>query len=156
MLQWMRLYTLGSRGSRELKTFLEICLISSRIDQNFSLQRERTSIYREVCAKLVDRGPRCGFHSVWFQPSDRAKLVTRDVDFTPCNFSHQIALNQWDRGPWRGFHSVWFQLSNCVINPDRPISLFTARRHHVGMHVGLRGPTTCPHRATSPPWVPHD
>ena len=33
MLQWMRLYTLGSRGSRELKTFLEICLISSRIDQ---------------------------------------------------------------------------------------------------------------------------
>ena len=33
MLQWMRLYTLGSRGSRELNTFLEICLISSRIDQ---------------------------------------------------------------------------------------------------------------------------
>ena len=33
MLQWMRLYTLGSRGSRELKTFLEIHLISSRIDQ---------------------------------------------------------------------------------------------------------------------------
>ena len=33
MLQCMRLYTLGSRGSRELKTFLEIGLISSRIDQ---------------------------------------------------------------------------------------------------------------------------
>ena len=33
MLQWMRLYTLGSRGSRELKTFLETCLISSRVDQ---------------------------------------------------------------------------------------------------------------------------
>ena len=33
MLQWMRLYTLGSRGSQELKTFLEIRLISSRIDQ---------------------------------------------------------------------------------------------------------------------------
>ena len=33
MLQWLRLYTLGSRGLRELKTFLEICLISSRIDQ---------------------------------------------------------------------------------------------------------------------------
>ena len=33
MLQWLRLYTLGSRGSRELKTFLETCLISSRIDQ---------------------------------------------------------------------------------------------------------------------------
>ena len=33
MLQWMRLYTLGSRGSRELKTFLETRLISSRVDQ---------------------------------------------------------------------------------------------------------------------------
>ena len=35
MLQWLRLYTLGSRGSRELKTFLETRLISSRVDQKF-------------------------------------------------------------------------------------------------------------------------
>ena len=97
--QWLRLYTLGSRGTRELKTFLEICLISLRKDQKLSLQRERTSIYKEVCAKLVDCGPRRGFHSVLFQPSDRAKLVARDADFTPCNFSHQIARNRWDRGP---------------------------------------------------------
>ena len=33
MLQWLRLCTLGSRGSRELKIFLEIRLISSQIDQ---------------------------------------------------------------------------------------------------------------------------
>ena len=33
MLQWMHLYTLGSGGSRELKTFLEIRLIYSPIDQ---------------------------------------------------------------------------------------------------------------------------
>ena len=33
MLQWLRLYTLGSRGSGELKTFLETRLISSRVDQ---------------------------------------------------------------------------------------------------------------------------
>ena len=33
MLQWLRLYTLGSKGSRELKTFLKIRFISSRIDQ---------------------------------------------------------------------------------------------------------------------------
>ena len=33
MLQWLRFYTLGSRGSRELKTFLETRLISSRVDQ---------------------------------------------------------------------------------------------------------------------------
>ena len=35
MLQWLRLYTLGGRGSRELKTFLESRLISSRVDQKF-------------------------------------------------------------------------------------------------------------------------
>ena len=33
MLQWLRLYTLGSRGSREVKTLLETRLISSRVDQ---------------------------------------------------------------------------------------------------------------------------
>ena len=40
MLQWMHLYTLESRGSRELKTFLEICLISSRIDQKLKNKGE--------------------------------------------------------------------------------------------------------------------
>ena len=40
MLQWMRLYTLGSRGSRDLKTFLEIRLISSRIDQKLKNKEE--------------------------------------------------------------------------------------------------------------------
>ena len=39
MLQWLRLYTLGSRGSRELKTFLETRLISSRVDQKFKNKR---------------------------------------------------------------------------------------------------------------------
>ena len=39
MLQWLRLYTLGSRGSRELKTFLETRLISSRVDQKFKNMR---------------------------------------------------------------------------------------------------------------------
>ena len=40
MLQWMRLYTLGSRGSREIKTFLKICLISSRINQKLKNKGE--------------------------------------------------------------------------------------------------------------------
>ena len=40
----MRLYTLGSRESRELKTFLEICLISSRIDQKLR-NKERIHQY---------------------------------------------------------------------------------------------------------------
>ena len=40
MLQWLRLYTLGSRGSRELKTFLETRLISSRVDQKLRNNEE--------------------------------------------------------------------------------------------------------------------
>ena len=47
MLQWMRLYTLGSRGSRELKTFLETRLISSRFDQKFKNKRGEIHAFKE-------------------------------------------------------------------------------------------------------------
>ena len=46
MLQWMRLYTLGSRGSRELKTFLETRLISSRVDQKLRTKKGSTSVLK--------------------------------------------------------------------------------------------------------------
>ena len=49
MLQWMRLYTLGSRGSRELKTFLETRLISSRVDQKL---REKKGEYTGFKGKI--------------------------------------------------------------------------------------------------------
>ena len=48
----MRLYTLGSRGSRELKTFLEIRLISSRIDQKLVFKGR---IHRFLKEKLSRR-----------------------------------------------------------------------------------------------------
>ena len=41
MLQWLRLYTLGSRGSRELKSFLETRLISSRVDPKCKNKRRK-------------------------------------------------------------------------------------------------------------------
>ena len=47
MLQWMCLYTLGSRGSRELKTFLETRLISSRVDQKLSFKGEKYIGFKE-------------------------------------------------------------------------------------------------------------
>ena len=46
MLQWMRLYTLGSRGSRELKTFLETRLISSRVDQKLRTKKGITLVLK--------------------------------------------------------------------------------------------------------------
>ena len=51
ILQWLRLYTLGSRRSRELKTFLETCLISSRVDQKL---REKKG---EIHAFKGENGP---------------------------------------------------------------------------------------------------
>ena len=54
MLQWMRLYTLGSRGSRELKTFLETRLISSRVDQKLKNEEGKYMLLkREIGPKIV-------------------------------------------------------------------------------------------------------
>ena len=53
MLQWLRLYTLGSKGSRELKTFLETRLISSRVDQKLSFKgRIHRFLKRDFCLIL--------------------------------------------------------------------------------------------------------
>ena len=51
MLQWLRLYTLGSRGSRELKTFLETRLISSRVDQKLITKKGSTSVLKRKLAR---------------------------------------------------------------------------------------------------------
>ena len=57
MLQCMRLYTLRSKGSRELKTFLETCLISSRVDQKL---KNKESVHgflkREIGLEIVGDG----------------------------------------------------------------------------------------------------
>ena len=54
MLQWLRLYTLGSRGSRELKTFLETRFISSQVNQKSKNNEELHGFLRETWPK--DRG----------------------------------------------------------------------------------------------------
>ena len=43
----MRLYTLGNRGSRELKTFLETRLISSRVDQKLKNKEREIHAFKE-------------------------------------------------------------------------------------------------------------
>ena len=52
MLQWLRLYTVGSRGSRELMSFLEIHLISSRIDQKFKNRGEMHGFLKGELAQI--------------------------------------------------------------------------------------------------------
>ena len=70
-------------------------------------------------------------------------IVAHDADSTPCDFNRTIARFNPDR-PIAQFHS------------DHLISLVTPRRHHVGIHAGLRGPAMCPHRAMSSLQVPQD
>ena len=68
MLQWMRLYTLGSRGSRGLKTLLETRLISSRVDQRLKNKEGKYMLLkREIGLKIVnDRGGHgSGFVGSW-------------------------------------------------------------------------------------------
>ena len=61
MLQWMRLYTLGSRGSRKLKTFLETRLISSRVDQKLKKKGRSTWVFKErIGPKIVGNWLGCG------------------------------------------------------------------------------------------------
>ena len=52
MLQWLRLYTLGSRGSRELKTFLETRLISSRVDQKLKNKGRNTPVLKRKIGSI--------------------------------------------------------------------------------------------------------
>ena len=57
MLQWLRLYTLGSRGSRELKTFLETRLISSRVDQKLKNKEGKYMLLKKkIDPKVVGDG----------------------------------------------------------------------------------------------------
>ena len=61
MLQWLRLYTLGSRGSRELKNFLETRLISSRVDQKLKNKRGEIHGFKEgIWPEIVAIGSGCG------------------------------------------------------------------------------------------------
>ena len=80
------------------------------------------------------------------------RILAHDADSTPCDFSRPIARFNCDH-PIAGFNRDG---PTARFNPDRLISLFTPQRHHVGIYVGLRGPATCPHRATSPRQVLHD
>ena len=70
-------------------------------------------------------------------------IVAHDADSTSCDFSRPITRFNPDRPIAR-------------FNPNHWISLFMPHRHHVGIHVGLRGPAMCPHRTTSPLRVPRD
>ena len=53
MLQWLRLYTLGSRGSRKLKTFLETRLISSRVDQKLKNKEGKYMLLKREISPMI-------------------------------------------------------------------------------------------------------
>ena len=94
MLQWLRLYTLGSRGSRELKTFLETRLISSRVDQKFKNKRRTTWVFKgEIGPKIVanwsirgsgfqDSWRRFFGHGSWLQIRDESAWFQLQFRFT--------------------------------------------------------------------------
>ena len=92
----------SKRTTKELKIFLQNRLTSSRFDQKLSFKRERTSIYREIRAKLVGSWPMTRI-SLLLISAIRSReiggIVADDADSTPCDFSCPIARNRWDCGP---------------------------------------------------------
>ena len=93
MLQCMCLYTLGSRGSRELKKFHEIRLICSRINQKLKNNREihqflkgklaqrSWAIDTVVGADLMRRGSGLHWAASWLQ--SRAELALIPLQLEP-------------------------------------------------------------------------
>ena len=54
LLDWLRLYTLGSRGSGELMTFHEICLITFMNRSKVEEQEGRIHAFKgKFCPKIV-------------------------------------------------------------------------------------------------------
>ena len=85
MLQWMRLYTLGSRGSREPKTFLETQLISSRFDQKL---KNKEGQYMFLKGKLAQKS--------WaIEAVMGADLKRRGGDFVGIDRGFDSATNRW-------------------------------------------------------------
>ena len=107
----MRLYTLGSRGSRELKTFLETRLISSRVDQKLKKKKGEYMLFKEKFGpKMVgswgDRGgalmtSRGGFlaHGSWLQFRDEWMIAKASISLPN---RHDFCHDQAKIGPRSG------------------------------------------------------
>ena len=121
----MRLYILGSRGSWELKTFLETRLISSQVDQNLKNKGRNTLVFKgEISPKSsaieaiveavwwrrggnfvgIDRGFNFATSQCWFQLQFCFRIATILATIGPRSWSWSFV----DRRPikWRRFHHV--------------------------------------------------
>ena len=121
----MRLYTLGSRGSRELKIFLETRLISSQVDQKLKNKGRNTLVFKgEISPKSsaieaiveavwwrrggdfvgIDRGFNFATSRCWFQLQFCFRIATILATIGPRSWSWSFV----DRHPikWRRFHHV--------------------------------------------------
>ena len=138
MLQWMPLYTLGSKGSRELKTFLKIPLISSRIDQKLGF-KER--IHRFLKEKLAQRSwaidavvgadlrrRECGFH--WWCHGSR---ICSELALIPLQ-----SEPRWHRDRAMNVHWSWCWCSNdrCPIQWEGLIAWFCAEGAAIAVDRG--------------------
>ena len=95
MLQWLHLYTLGSRGSRELKTILEIRLISSRIDQKL---KNKDGKYMFLKSNLAQKSWPTGavVGAICRSRGSGSSGLRRGFNFTvnPPQFWHLIGLDR--------------------------------------------------------------
>ena len=128
----MRLYTLGSKGSRELKTFLKTRLISSRVDQKLKNKEGKYMLLKgEIGPKIVANWSGRGG---WFMASWERFLGT--MSWLP--FCFRIAIILATIGPRSGH-------DRAAIGPRSWSRSFVDRRalewrwfHHVSSPIAAR------------------
>ena len=102
MLQWLRNSTLGGRGSQRTYDLPSKLLNFFTIRSKFEFTKgENIYLWRSLC-EIGRSWPttRISLYVISAVGScEIGGIVAYDADFTPCNFSCQIARNRWDRGP---------------------------------------------------------
>ena len=88
---WSQLSLERKGVMKNLRFFLQKCLISSRFNQKLSLQRERTSIYTDFIAKIAVRLI-CWWNFGWLWSRIISGPWSHDADSTPLDFVRPIFI----------------------------------------------------------------
>ena len=115
MLEWLRLYTLGSRGLQELKTFLKICLISSRIVQKLKNKKGEYIAFKgdfgpKICAVWCDHGSDFPCRHRGSQIGTKWATIAQRS-----RHNHALIVVLWEKMPAVRSASSWADDRDCLI-----------------------------------------
>ena len=153
----MCLYTLGSRGSRELKTFLETRLISSRVDQNLRTKKGEYTGFKEyigpnswvigAVVEAICKGR--GSSSLGRRRSSRiwGKLISILASNVPRSCHDQATIAPWsghDSGLGNASHAVWSSGNDSTLKEVSIVARLSSDHAAIGSRSGYdRSSSSC-------------